>query len=140
MLRYGTDKPDLRFGLAISDVSDLFAQGGPAFLKAAVAEGGVVRGLALPGAAGYSRRQVEALGEVTKETGAGGLATLTLAAAGMGGTLGRQGPPALGTRLAERLGAATGDLLLFAWGPAPTVAAGPGGGGGGRGPGGGWGA
>ncbi len=123
MLRYGTDKPDLRFGLAISDVSDLFARGGPAFLKEAVAEGGVVRGLALPGAAGYSRRQVEALGEVTKEAGAGGLATLTLAATGMGGSLGRQVPAALGTRLAERLGAATGDLLLLAWGPAPIVAA-----------------
>ncbi len=123
VLRYGTDKPDLRFELTISDVSDLFTAAGPAFLREAVAAGGVVRGLAVPGWAGIPRRQEEALVEAARSAGGAGLATLTLQGELTGGSLGSGVPAALAARLAERLGAGGGDLMLFAWGPAGSTAA-----------------
>jgi aspartyl-tRNA synthetase len=122
MLRYGTDKPDLRFGMPIGDVSDLFAAAGPDPLRGALASGEVVRGLAVPGGAGMPRRQAEALAESARGAGAAGAATLALVAGVGGGSLGGQVSASLAARLAERLGAAGGDLMLFAWGPPRTVA------------------
>ncbi len=124
LARYGTDKPDLRFGLPIGEVSDLVAPDTPAVFKEAVAAGASVRGLALPGAAGLSRGQVERLTETARAAGAQGLATLVLPEQGPpAGTLGRQVPADLAKRLSVRLDAQPGDLLLFSWGPEAEVAA-----------------
>src|SRR5581483_10364288 len=66
--RYGSDKPDLRFGLEIQDVSDVFRD-----FKQAVAEGGVVRGLVLPGGNRYTRSQIDVLVDQAKQLGFAGL-------------------------------------------------------------------
>ncbi len=76
MARYGSDKPDLRYGL---EIHDLTAQlGGTAFrgFQATVAEGGVIRGFAVPGAAEASRKQVDGWAEVARRCGAAGVLTL----------------------------------------------------------------
>ena len=74
--RFGSDKPDLRFGLEIADLSELVAGSGFAVFARAVEGGGVVRGLACPGAASLSRRELDALAEFAKEWGGRGLAYL----------------------------------------------------------------
>jgi len=61
MARYGTDKPDLRYGMELVDLSDLVAHSGFRVFSSTVAEGGQVKAIALPGCAGYSRRQIDEL-------------------------------------------------------------------------------
>ena len=73
LLRYGTDKPDLRYELVIADVSDALRQTGATVLKGALAEGGVVRCLAVPGGSNMSRRELDELGLIAKGAGAKGL-------------------------------------------------------------------
>ncbi|HEV8338354.1 MAG TPA: aspartate--tRNA ligase [bacterium] len=121
--RYGIDKPDLRVDLPIGDVTDVAGGAdGPALFHEAVVSGGVVRGLAVPDAAGLSRKQVDRLTDLARQGGARGLATLAITPEGPAGTLGRQVGADLARRLAERLGGRSGDLLLFCWGHEPQVA------------------
>jgi aspartyl-tRNA synthetase len=74
--RYGTDKPDIRFGLELKDISDIVADSPFIVFKSAIQDGGKVRGICLPGCAGYSHKQVEELTEMAKSCGAKGLLTL----------------------------------------------------------------
>ena len=71
--RYGADKPDLRFGLEIQDFGPLFAQSPFGIFREAVEHGGTVRGFVVPGAAKFSRRELDDLAEQAKQFGAGGL-------------------------------------------------------------------
>lgn len=73
MLKYGSDKPDLRPGMLIYDVSQIFSDSPFGVFKDAVAAGGVVRGFAVKGAGKYSRREVDELVEAAKQFGASGL-------------------------------------------------------------------
>jgi aspartyl-tRNA synthetase len=74
LARYGTDAPDLRFGLEIGDVSDVARECEFRVFSRAVAEGGQVRGLCVPGGAQMPRSQIDGLGEWVKQFGAAGLA------------------------------------------------------------------
>jgi aspartyl-tRNA synthetase len=76
MERYGSDKPDLRFGLPLLDLSDVVAEGEFRVFRQAVADGGQVKALRVPGCADYSRRQLDELGEFVKKRGAKGLVWL----------------------------------------------------------------
>ncbi len=78
MRRFGSDKPDLRYGLEIADVSELVAESGFSVFAGAVSGGGVVRALACPGAASLSRKDLDELAEFAKEWGGKGLAYLLL--------------------------------------------------------------
>jgi aspartyl-tRNA synthetase len=78
MDRYGTDKPDLRYGLPIVDVSDVVAKSGFQVFSGTVASGGVVRGIRAPGAATLTRREIDELTELVKASGARGLAWAAL--------------------------------------------------------------
>lgn len=80
MRRFGTDKPDLRYGLEIQDVSQALA--GVPFLAAAKASGGVVRALVAPGVGDRPRRFFDQLTEYAKQQGADGLAWVSLSADG----------------------------------------------------------
>src|SRR5204862_4166485 len=71
--RYGSDKPDLRFGLAIADVSDVFRDADYRVFKEIVAGGGVVRGFAVPGRNRYTGSQIKALVDQGKQMGPAGL-------------------------------------------------------------------
>ena len=117
MARYGSDKPDLRFGLEIVDVTDLAGESDATFLKEAVAAGGVVRAINAKGAAGtFSNTQLKPGGELPKvaETfKAKGLAWMKAEADKLTGSIEKFFPDALKARLKERLGVQPGDLLLF---------------------------
>ncbi|TMF39341.1 MAG: aspartate--tRNA ligase [Chloroflexi bacterium] len=74
LLRYGTDKPDMRYELEIADVSDILRQTRASVLRGALETGGVVRCLAVPGGRDMSRRELDELALLAKGAGAKGLA------------------------------------------------------------------
>jgi aspartyl-tRNA synthetase len=76
LLRYGTDKPDLRYDLVIADLGDVLSQTQAQVFKAVLADGGVVRGFAVPGGKDMSRRELDDLSTMAKGAGAKGLAWL----------------------------------------------------------------
>ena len=78
MRRYGTDKPDLRFGLELEELTDVVKESGFKVFQSVVASGGTIKGFRAPGCSGYSRRQLDALIEFAKERGAKGLVTIAL--------------------------------------------------------------
>lgn len=80
MSRYGCDKPDLRFGLELKDLSDTVAHSGFAVFKSTIDAKGKVRGLCAPGCGSYSRRQIDELTEFVKTMGAKGLVTMPVTA------------------------------------------------------------
>ena len=75
---YGCDKPDLRFGVQIKDLSDLAAQTELSVFKSVVAVGGKVKAICVPGCGNYSRSQLEDLTQLARSFGAGGLVTIAL--------------------------------------------------------------
>ena len=117
MLKYGSDKPDLRFGYEIVDVTDLANESDATFLKEAVAVGGVVRAINAKGAADkFSNTALKPGGELPKVAStfkAKGLAFLKAEGEKMTGSIEKFFPDALKARLKERLGVEPGDLLLF---------------------------
>src|ERR1700730_14231347 len=76
LLRYGTDKPDLRYDLEIADVSDALRETGATILRGALVDGGVVRCLGVPGGRDMSRRELDELALIARGAGAKGLAWL----------------------------------------------------------------
>ncbi|OQY22897.1 MAG: aspartate--tRNA ligase [Anaerolineaceae bacterium 4572_32.1] len=78
MTRYGSDKPDLRFGMELIDLSDLLADCGFRVFSQTLQEGGQVKAIVAPGCAAYSRRQVDELTELARNSGAKGLVTIAL--------------------------------------------------------------
>ncbi|HEV2033987.1 MAG TPA: aspartate--tRNA ligase [Candidatus Dormibacteraeota bacterium] len=76
LLRFGTDKPDLRYELEIVDVSDVLRETNATVLRGVLADGGVVRALAVPGGGDISRRELDELGMIAKGAGAKGLTWL----------------------------------------------------------------
>ena len=113
MDRYGNDKPDMRFGLLLTDVSDLAEKSGFRVFTGALAEGGKVKGIRAPGCAGYTRSQLDELTRFAQARGAKGLATLAIAADGPKGPLARNLPPEVLAEMIARLEGQPGDLLLF---------------------------
>ena len=78
MKRYGTDKPDLRFGMELKDVTDIAVQTDFTIFRSAIDNGGSVKGICVPGCANYSRHQLNELIEIAKSCGAAGLVTVAL--------------------------------------------------------------
>src|SRR3981081_651696 len=74
LLRYGTDKPDLRYELEIADLGDVLKDTAAQVFRGALDAGGVVRGLAVPGGSDLSRRELDELVTVARGAGARGLA------------------------------------------------------------------
>ena len=78
MERYGTDKPDLRFGLELADLSEVAAKTDFQVFRSALDSGGIVKGFRAPGCASYSRREVDGLIDFVKARGARGLVSIAL--------------------------------------------------------------
>ena len=76
MARYGSDRPDLRFGLEITELTGILGESGFRGFRGAVAEGGVVRGFSVPGAADASRKMVDEWAQIARRCGAQGVLTL----------------------------------------------------------------
>ena len=82
MERYGTDKPDIRFGLELKDISDVAAETDFAIFRTAIDEGGKVKGISIPGCAHYTRHQLDELIQLAKDHGAQGLITMAVTGEG----------------------------------------------------------
>jgi aspartyl-tRNA synthetase len=118
--RYGSDKPDLRFGLEIQDVGPHFAESPFGIFREAVAHGGTVRGFVISGAAKFSRRELDELSEQARQLGAGGVVWARYTADGVQSSakaIGEQGTRAV----LGATGASTDDLLVLAAGAAGDV-------------------
>jgi aspartyl-tRNA synthetase len=116
MARYGSDKPDLRFGLEIVDISDLAAESEFAVFKGALAGGGVIRAINAKAAADKFSNTVLNKGELPKvaETfKAKGLAWMKAEGDKLTGSIEKFFPESMKGKLRERLGVQPGDLLLF---------------------------
>jgi aspartyl-tRNA synthetase len=112
MERYGSDKPDLRFGLELQDFTPFVASGGFDAFKKVVAAGGTVKALVAPGCGEFSRKRIGELEETAKVYGAAGLASMKVTEAGLEGGVAKfyagQAAP-----IAAALGAKPGDLVLL---------------------------
>jgi aspartyl-tRNA synthetase len=114
MLRYGSDKPDLRYGLEIVEASDLAAQTEFKVFQGAVASGGKVRGLNVKTAADkFSRKGIDELERYAKDFGAKGLARIKVEADKLTSPIEKFLPPAVQAGLRQRFAAQAGDLLLL---------------------------
>ncbi|MGQ9699180.1 MAG: aspartate--tRNA ligase, partial [Armatimonadota bacterium] len=78
MARFGTDKPDMRYGMELVDLSDIVANSGFRVFRETVESGGQVKAIVAPGCAGYSRSEVDNLTDLVKSAGAGGLISIAL--------------------------------------------------------------
>ncbi len=114
MARFGSDKPDTRFGLEIQDVGAVFANTEFKPFAAALAEGGTIRAINAKGLAGaLSRKGIDKLGEVAKTYGAKGLAFSRLTAEGTSSSFEKFLSEEEKAALYKALGAETGDVLLL---------------------------
>ncbi len=82
MARYASDKPDLRYGLEIADITDIAAKTDFTVFKNAMAGGGIVRVLAAPGCGDYTQKQLDELNQLAVSAGAKGLLTIALGTPG----------------------------------------------------------
>ncbi|MFO7299214.1 MAG: aspartate--tRNA ligase [Actinomycetes bacterium] len=113
MDRYGSDKPDLRFGMEITDLSDLVAGSEFGVLATTVANGGVVRGINA-GRVEWSRARADELTERAKQAGARGLVWMVVEEDGsLRSPVAKFFSDAESAGIRERLGAGTGDVLLI---------------------------
>ena len=112
--RFGTDKPDLRFGMELVDVSDVFAKSEFKVFQSALEAGGVVKCIVAPKSAEMSRKEVDSLTDAAKSLGAKGLATLAVTAEGVKGTAAKFVNAEEVEAVKSKSGAEVGDLILFA--------------------------
>ncbi|MDH7478480.1 MAG: aspartate--tRNA ligase [Syntrophomonadaceae bacterium] len=113
MERYGSDKPDLRFGMEIKDLSDLAGLSQFKVFTSTLEQGGVVKAVNVPGGAEYSRKELDDLIPLATSFGARGLAWIAYSAGGVKSPIAKFFTPELMRRVLERAEARPGDLLLL---------------------------
>ncbi len=113
MERYGSDKPDIRFGLELTDLSDVVAGSPFKVFADALAQGGRIKGIVAPGCAGYTRRQTDELTELARTLGAKGLVWLAIQPDGVRSPAAKFLSEAETQAIIARLGAQAGDLALI---------------------------
>jgi aspartyl-tRNA synthetase len=122
MLKYGSDKPDLRNPIEISDVGEIFRDSGFGLFARQVAEGAVVRAIPAPGAAERPRSFFDKLNEWAREQGAAGLGYIAFAADGAKGPIAKNLDAERLAALRAAAGVGDGDALFFVCGK-PAAAA-----------------
>ncbi len=122
LLRYGTDKPDLRNPLRISDVTEHFAGSKFGLFARIAASSGVVRAIPAPGAASQPRSFFDKLNDWAKEEGAGGLGYIVFDPDGAKGPIGRNLEPERAAAIRTACGLQPGDAVFFAAGQPDTAA------------------
>ena len=114
MERYGTDHPDLRYDLPLVEISDLASAGNFGVFQGALAANGMVKGIRVPGAGGYSRKEIEELTGYARMLGAKGLVSLAIGANGdVKSALTKFMAPEEVQAIIARMQGEAGDLLLF---------------------------
>ncbi len=115
MDRFGSDKPDLRFGMELTDVTDVVKDCGFSVFTSAIDSGGSVRGINAKGCGGLSRKKIDKLVAFAKDYGAKGLAYIAVGDDGeVKSSFGKFMTDAKMQALMDAMDAENGDLLLFA--------------------------
>ncbi|HHV62890.1 MAG TPA: aspartate--tRNA ligase [Firmicutes bacterium] len=112
MDRYGSDKPDTRFGMEIKDVSGVVADSGFKVFSECIASGGKVKAIVVQGGAKFSRKEIDALADFVKGCGARGLAWVAVEGERFRSPIAKFFDEAGLARLANAAGASEGDLIL----------------------------
>jgi aspartyl-tRNA synthetase len=112
MARFGSDKPDIRFGLELCELTDLFRETDIQVFTGVVAKGGVIRGIVVPNAT-FSRKELDDLNPLAVSFGAKGLAWARITAAGWQSPLAKFVSEEKKSEIATVLGLTDGDLLLM---------------------------
>lgn len=114
MARFGSDKPDIRFGLELNDISDIVGNSGFKVFADAISNGGKVRAINAKGAgATFSRKEIDALGEVVKTYKAKGLAWIVVEEDGLRSPIAKFLSESEASSIVDKLKGESGDLLLF---------------------------
>lgn len=111
--RFGTDKPDTRFGMELKDVGDIAVDSGFKVFLGALESGGAVKAISAPGIADYSRKDMDLLTEEAQGYGAKGLAWIKVREDGFDSPIKKFFKDGQLTAIAERLSASPGDIMLF---------------------------
>jgi aspartyl-tRNA synthetase len=122
MARFGTDHADTRYGLELADLTKVFAGSSFRAFAQVVADGGEVRGFAAPGAAGWSRKELDGLIQEAKARGAAGLVWIAFEGGAARSPVEKHLSPEEITAVAEATGAGHGDLVLLVADSASRVA------------------
>ena len=113
MERFGTDKPDMRFGMELVDVSALFMKTEFAIFKSALQTRGAIKCLVAPGCADFTRKQIDDLAVIARDLGAKGLVSLALTPEGPKGSAAKFISESEIEALSKASSAEKGDLILF---------------------------
>jgi len=113
MDRYGTDKPDLRFGLQIFDLNEALRESQIRIFSETLQSGGAIKCIVAPGCAAYSRKDLDALADFVCSAGAKGLATLGWTSEGLRGTAVKMLQPGEAARIEQITQAQEGDLACI---------------------------
>ena len=112
MEKYGSDKPDIRFGLELSTLNKIFNDSEFKVFKDAVSSNGIVTGITAPGCADYSRNQIDNLTAFVKKLGAKGLVWLKVTEVGLDSPVAKFLSDDEKEKLKKQLNASPGDLIL----------------------------
>lgn len=113
MDRYGSDKPDLRFGMELKNITDLAAQADFKVFKEIAEKGGLIKGLCVSDGASFSRAEIDGLIAMSQKFGAKGMAWFKVTDQGLESNLTKYFSDDLLNQIKERLGGSAGDLLVF---------------------------
>ena len=114
MTRYGSDKPDTRFGFELCDLTDKVRDCAFKVFTDAIEAGGSVRGICVTGAAGeYTRKKIDKLTEAVKSYGAKGMVWMKKTEEGVSSSVNKFFSPEQLAELADTMGAKAGDLMLI---------------------------
>ncbi|RMD46281.1 MAG: aspartate--tRNA ligase [Aquificota bacterium] len=113
MEKYGTDKPDLRYGLELKDVSDIAKEVEFKVFRDTVDKGGLVKGINIKGGASFSRKEIDDLTEYAKKFGAKGMAWIKLTEEGMQSPIAKFFTDEQKKKIQEKMEGEKGDLLVF---------------------------
>ena len=123
MLKYGSDKPDLRNPIEIADVTEAFQGGGFGIFAKAIEQGSVVRAIPAPGAAAQPRSFFDKLNDWARAEGAAGLGYIVYAEDGPRGPIARNLEPDRVETIKQQAGLSNGDAVFFACDKAMAAAA-----------------
>ncbi len=112
--KYGSDKPDLRFGMELFELNDVFAKSEFRVFQSTLETGGVIKCIVAPKSADMSRKEVDTLTEVAKSFGAKGMPNLAITAEGVKGSAAKFVTPQEVEAVKSKPGAQDGDLILIA--------------------------
>jgi aspartyl-tRNA synthetase len=111
--RYGSDKPDLRFGMEIVDLTDAVRHSDLRLFSETLQAGGIIKGILAPGCAAYSRKDLDNLTDIIRAAGGKNLATLAWTPEGLKGTTAKALKPEEAAEIARITNAKEGDLACM---------------------------